>query len=172
MNNDEKPCPICAETIKAAALRCRFCQADLHAISGMQDAETEKMLFAGNPKALFTVWQSIICGVTLGLAYIFFRTKSIAIRYEITSQRIRIERGIFSRVKSSVELFNIEHFNIESPLGMRLLGYCILHLRSSDPDVPLLTLYGIENLESLADLLRECSLRERARRKVLAVMRP
>lgn len=29
MNADEKKCPFCAETIKAAAVRCRFCQSDL-----------------------------------------------------------------------------------------------------------------------------------------------
>lgn len=28
-NNSERPCPFCAETIKAAAIRCRFCGADL-----------------------------------------------------------------------------------------------------------------------------------------------
>lgn len=29
MNADEKLCPYCAETIKAAAVKCRFCQSDL-----------------------------------------------------------------------------------------------------------------------------------------------
>ncbi len=29
MDSDERECPICAETIKAAALKCRFCGAEL-----------------------------------------------------------------------------------------------------------------------------------------------
>jgi hypothetical protein len=43
---------------------------------------------------------------------------------------------------------------------------CLLHLRSSDTSFETVILYGIPNLEQLADTLRECSLRERARRRV------
>ena len=32
--SDEKICPYCAENIKAAAIRCRYCQSDLLASSG------------------------------------------------------------------------------------------------------------------------------------------
>ena len=49
---------------------------------------------------------------------------------------------------------------------MRLAGYCLLHLRSSDASFQTVILYGIPNLEQLADTLRECSLRERTRRRV------
>ena len=52
------------------------------------------------------------------------------------------------------------------PLGMRLAGYCLLHLRSSDASFETVILYRIPNLEQLADTLRECSLRERSRRRV------
>jgi len=103
---------------------------------------------------------------TLGVAYIFYWIQSISITYQITTQRVRVERGIFSKMKENVELFRIDHFDLHKPLGMRLAGHCILHLRSSDTSFPTVIILGIQNLESLADTLRECSLRERTRRRV------
>ena len=65
-----------------------------------------------------------------------------------------------------MELFRIDDFDIHRPFGMRMLGYSILHLRSSDPDLPSVMIQGIPDLDALADELRECSLRERTRRKI------
>jgi hypothetical protein len=94
---------------------------------------------------------------TLGIALVFYWLKSLATTYEITSQRVRIERGILSKIKDSIELFRIDHFDLHKPLGMRLAGYCLLHLRSSDASFETVILYGLPNLELLADTLRECS---------------
>ena len=55
-------------------------------------------------------------------------------------------------------------------LGMRLVGQCQLHLRSSDPDQQTVFIYGIPDLEKLADTLRECSLRERKRRRITTLL--
>jgi uncharacterized membrane protein YdbT with pleckstrin-like domain len=104
--------------------------------------------------------------LTLGIGWLYYWLKSPRTRYEITSQRVRIERGIFSTIKDSIEVFRIDHFDLHKPLGMRLVGYGLLHLRSSDASFETVILYGIPQLEQLADSLRECSLRERARRRV------
>jgi uncharacterized membrane protein YdbT with pleckstrin-like domain len=166
MSDDTKACPVCAETIKAAAIKCRFCNTDLVAYDAARQAESESTLFAGHPAVIYSAWQWVVVVLTLGFGWLYYWARSLGTRYEITSQRVRIERGIFSTVKDSIEVFRIDHFDLHKPIGMRLLGHCQLHLRSSDASFETVILYGIPQLEQLADSLRECSLRERARRKV------
>ncbi len=171
-NNDTKACPVCGETIKLAAIKCRFCNTDLQTFSADRENEAEKPLYSGHPAVIYSAWQWLAVICTLGIAFIYYWMKSLAITYQITTQRVKIERGIFSTVKDSVELFTIEHFDVHKPLGMRLAGYCRLQLRSSDVNYQTVTIYGVQNLEALADTLRECSLRERSRRRVTSIIQP
>ena len=166
MSDDTKPCPVCGETIKAAAIKCRFCNTDLAEYQHAKDAEVERELFTGNPAVISSLGQWAIVVLTIGIGYLVYWVKSRSIIYTLTTQRIQIERGLFSTIKASVELFRIDDFDIHRPFGMRVLGYSMLHLRSSDPDLSTLIIAGIPNLEALADQLRECSLRERTRRKI------
>ena len=170
MSDDTKPCPVCAETIKAAAIKCRFCNTDLLAHAAAKETEAERVLFAGHPAVIFSMWQWLVVVCTLGIAYVYYWLRGLSTRYEITTQRVRVEEGIFSKAKESVELFRIDHFDVLKPLGMRLVGHCRLELRSSDTNFSTVVIFGVPDLEALADTLRECSLRERTRRRVTTLV--
>jgi hypothetical protein len=166
LTDDTKPCPVCGETIKAAAIKCRFCNTDLVEHQSAKEAEVERQLFIGNPAVISSLGQWTIVVLTLGIGWLVYWVKSRSITYTLTTQRIQIEQGLFSTIKASVELFRIDDFDIHRPFGMRVLGYSMLHLRSSDPDLSTVIISGIPNLEALADQLRECSLKERTRRNI------
>ena len=135
VSDDTKPCPVCGETIKAAAIKCRFCNTDLTAHESAKEAEVERELFAGHPAVISSLGQWVIVVLTIGIGYLVYWVKSRSMLYTLTTQRLQIERGLLSTIKASVELFRIDDFDIHRPFGMRVLGYSMLHLRSSDPDL-------------------------------------
>ncbi len=199
MDGDTRPCPVCGETIKTVALKCRFCNTDLTAFATKQDHETEKDLFSGYPAMIYSVGQLLPflvvialaigvgyaaqhyaaqsrsrdagilytilgCLIACGIIWLRFYLKSRSTHYEITTQRIKLEWGLLSKVQESLELFRVDHFEFRKPLGMRLLGQARLHLFSSDVEFENFSIYGVPNLEAIAETLRECQLRERTRR--------
>ena len=119
---------------------------------------------------IFSIWQWLAVVFTFGIAYLYYWIQSLSTHYEITSQRVRVEKGLLSKTKESVELFRIDHFDVLKPLGMRLVSHCLLDLRSSDTNFANVVLFGVPDLEAMADTLRECSLRERTRRRVTTLV--
>ena len=106
-----------------------------------------------------------------GIFWIFFYLKSRRVHYTITTQRIKLERGLLSKVQESLELFRIDHFELRKPLGMRLVGYASMHLFSSDAELEKFSIYGVPQMESLMETIRDCQLRERARRGLTTFIR-
>ena|ERR1700722_2120591 len=187
-NRDTKDCPVCGETIKAIAIKCRFCNTDLKSHAEARKAEVEELIFEGHPAVMFSVkqwlWVPVIIGLgalaykvggdiryviggvvlSLVVVYIVYWSKSLGRAFHLTTQRINVKIGLMSSVRKSVELFRIDHFELHKPIGMKMVGHCALKLFTSDEELKEFYLYGIPDLERKAEKLRECQLRERSRR--------
>ena len=72
MTDDTKACPACCETIKAVAIKCRFCNTDLAGHASTQQAEAETVLFSGHPQVIHTAWQWLAVVLTLGIAWLVY----------------------------------------------------------------------------------------------------
>ncbi len=79
---------------------------------------------------------ALLAVVTLGISLLvrWFRTR--AVHYKITSQRIVVERGVFSKRMEQIDLYRVVDYVVERPFGQRIMGTGNLVLESMDKTSP------------------------------------
>jgi len=88
-------------------------------------------------------------------AYALFQAVLIkAIRYEITSERIKISSGIFSKKNSAMELYRVKDYTMEAPFFYRLFHLGNITILTSDRSTPQIMLPAVPNAKKLMDDIR------------------
>jgi uncharacterized membrane protein YdbT with pleckstrin-like domain len=77
-----------------------------------------------------------------------------SLRYEITSERIKVSSGIFARKSSALELYRVKDYTLEAPFFYRLFHLGNIYLTTSDHTTPLLSLKAIPHAQKLMDDIR------------------
>lgn len=89
------------------------------------------------------------------------------VTYEITSERIKVTRGILSKRTDELELYRVKDTSLIEPFSMRLFGAGNILVITSDAGTPQLELTGIagakEVRERLRESIEECRVRKGAR---------
>lgn len=83
--------------------------------------------------------------------------KSIATRfdnYELTGERLKHARGVFSRSIDVLELYRVKDMRQEMPFHYRIFGLSRILLETSDRSTPVVVLDGIHGGGEVADLVR------------------
>ena len=89
------------------------------------------------------------------LVYALYKVILIkAVRYEITSERIKVNSGIFSKMTNAMELYRVKDYTMEAPFFYRLFHLGNIYITTSDHTTPLITLKAIPNAQKLMDDIR------------------
>ncbi|MDP3071240.1 MAG: PH domain-containing protein [Opitutaceae bacterium] len=87
-------------------------------------------------------------------------------RYELTSERIRVRTGFFSRTTHDLELYRVRDYSTVEPFWLRLVGVGHVILTSSDRSTPQTVLRAVPRVAALKDLIRIHTEHMRRRRGV------
>ncbi len=132
--------------------------------------ETEEVLFEGHPALVPGVGLLLLCIITLGLALPFVWLKRRGMHYRITTQRIVIEVGLFSKKLEQVDLYRITDYVVERPFGQRIMGTGNLILEAIDSTSPMLRIDGLKtDVVALYEKLRVATEASKQRRGVRVV---
>ncbi|HOW45876.1 MAG TPA: PH domain-containing protein [Candidatus Aminicenantes bacterium] len=124
------------------------------------------LVFAAAAAALFLLWPRLepMGPVALGaafavvlapLAYALYRWIVVrCLRYEITSERIRVTSGILSKRTTTLELYRVKDYTLEAPFLYRLFRLGHIRLQTSDRSNPEMLLRAIPGARRLADEIR------------------
>jgi uncharacterized membrane protein YdbT with pleckstrin-like domain len=86
--------------------------------------------------------------------------------YELTTQRLKVTRGILNRRLDELELFRVKDYVMDQPLFLRLVGLGNITLVTSDATTHSIVLRAIADVQAVRETLRTAVQSERDRKRV------
>jgi uncharacterized membrane protein YdbT with pleckstrin-like domain len=74
--------------------------------------------------------------------------------YELTSERLKITEGVFSKVTDTLELYRVKDIETRQPFLYRLFGVENIQMNTSDTSSPFIFIEAIPHTVGLADKIR------------------
>lgn len=142
----------------------------MSASSALASAPEERTLFEGTPAVLPSVGAWALSILTLGIAALVYWLRARSVRYRITTQRVIVERGLFSKRMDQIDLYRINDYSVERPFFQRMVGTGNLTLETMDKTSRELAITGLHtDVMALYESLRKATEDEKRRRGVRLV---
>jgi len=88
-------------------------------------------------------------------------------KFEITTERVIQQSGIFSRRTDEVELYRVNDIVLKEPFIQRIFGVSTLLLATNDTTDPVIEVLGIKNGTELRKTIRETIEQRRDKKRVV-----
>lgn len=119
-------------------------------------AENEEQVWTGGPSQWTNFKVFLACILILPIPYAIWRwLVTRCIRYELTSQRLRISHGVFTRETDDLELYRIKDMKLEEPFWLRMVGKGNIVMDTSDRSHPVVVLQAIDGAPDVREKLRD-----------------
>ena len=89
---------------------------------------------------------------------------TIGTRYELTTERLRIVRGVLGKRLEEVELVRVRDTKVTQNPGERAINVGDITIFSNDPSAPEVVLHNVSAPLDVRELIRKAMLEEKARR--------
>jgi uncharacterized membrane protein YdbT with pleckstrin-like domain len=139
----------------------------------------EQTVLFGSPSQILNLWVFMLLGslmlagayflfiafawipalawmVAVALAMLWKYLDISSQRFELTTQRLKTQTGIFSKITHELELYRVKDIMLEQPFFLRLFGLGNVVLMTTDASTPELTLRAISGAATFRDKLRQC----------------
>lgn len=127
----------------------------------------EELLFEGRPAAIQGFGGLVLALLTVGLSVLVNYVRTRGTLYRLTSQRIVIERGVFSKRMEQIDLYRVVDYVVERPFGQRIMGTGNIVLEAMDKTTPEIRIEGVKtDVLRLYEMLRYCTEQEKKKRNV------
>jgi uncharacterized membrane protein YdbT with pleckstrin-like domain len=135
-------------------------------------ASSEALVWQGSPSQLLNFPVFLVCVLLFWLVIPVFVAiwKWLVVRnmrYELTSERLRVRRGVLNKELEEMELYRVRDYKLEQPLVLRLFSLGNVTVTSTDVSDPVVTLRAIRESEQVREQIRhyveECRTKKRVR---------
>lgn len=115
----------------------------------------ETNLWQGRPSQWTNFLPFLACLLVIPIPYAIYRWLDIkCTSYTLTSQRLRIQKGILNRHLDDLELYRVKDITLNQPLIQRLVNLGTITMVTSDATTPSVKLPAISGALAVMDQIR------------------
>jgi uncharacterized membrane protein YdbT with pleckstrin-like domain len=136
--------------------------------------QNEEVVWAGSPSQVVNLPVFVVCALFCWLVVPIFVAlwKWLVvknIRYELTTERLKLRQGVLNRTLDEIELYRVRDYRLEQPFFLRIFSLGNIIVRTTDTTHALLVLRAVRDGENVLEALRRNVEECRARKNVRAL---